>query len=169
MKAITLHQPFASLIAHGHKHFETRAWTPSRGMMGRRIAIHAAKKKPYTSFDELRGQEIPLGAIVCTATLAWTARITRIGFVPNVRDGEPHCFLADFVHAESARPIVKEYATVGIPVDPFGDYSRGRWIWSLTDVRRFRTPLRCQGRQGFWDVPIPICMDIRLIEEGTIR
>lgn len=30
MKAITLHQPWASFIANGMKHFETRAWPTQR-------------------------------------------------------------------------------------------------------------------------------------------
>ena len=45
MKAITLHQPWASLIAEGIKTIETRSWAPSREIIGQRIAIHAAKRK----------------------------------------------------------------------------------------------------------------------------
>jgi len=50
MKAITLHQPFASLVALGVKRIETRSWpTKHRGL----IAIHAAAKKPrYEAFRE---------------------------------------------------------------------------------------------------------------------
>lgn len=41
VKAITIHQPWASLIAHGYKRFETRGWrTNYRGP----LAIHAGKK-----------------------------------------------------------------------------------------------------------------------------
>jgi hypothetical protein len=40
MKAISIHQPWASLIAHGEKHYETRNWKPQhRGP----IIIHASK------------------------------------------------------------------------------------------------------------------------------
>jgi hypothetical protein len=43
MKAITIWQPWASLIAIGAKQYETRSWeTKYRGP----IAIHAAKKDP---------------------------------------------------------------------------------------------------------------------------
>ncbi|WP_309145170.1 ASCH domain-containing protein, partial [Brevibacillus sp. HB2.2] len=42
MKAITIHQSWATLIALGEKRFETRGWsTNHRGP----IAIHAAKKR----------------------------------------------------------------------------------------------------------------------------
>ena len=41
MKAITLWQPWASLIVYGHKHIETRSWpTKYRGWLG----IHASQK-----------------------------------------------------------------------------------------------------------------------------
>lgn len=44
MKAISLWQPWASLIACGAKPFETRSWAPPRDLIGQPIAIHAAKK-----------------------------------------------------------------------------------------------------------------------------
>lgn len=51
MKAITLHQPWASLIACGAKPYETRSFPPPAGLIGRRIAIHAAARK--VCLDEL--------------------------------------------------------------------------------------------------------------------
>lgn len=44
MKAISLWQPWASLIACGVKVYETRSWPPPRELIGQPIAIHAAKK-----------------------------------------------------------------------------------------------------------------------------
>lgn len=44
MKAISLWQPWASLIACGAKPYETRSWAPPRDLIGQPIAIHAAKK-----------------------------------------------------------------------------------------------------------------------------
>ncbi len=41
MKAITLHQPWASLIAYGYKMIETRTHARFSGLVGERIAIHA--------------------------------------------------------------------------------------------------------------------------------
>ena len=41
--AITLHQPWASLVAHGIKNIETRSWPPPQGIIGERIAIHAGR------------------------------------------------------------------------------------------------------------------------------
>ena len=44
MKALTLHQPWASLIADGRKTIETRSWPPPRTLVGERIAIHAGRQ-----------------------------------------------------------------------------------------------------------------------------
>lgn len=80
MKVITLWQPWASLIAHGYKTYETRSWTTSyRGQ----LAIHAAKRLPERG--ELAGQtdilaalkeigikavgDLPFGCILCVAEL----------------------------------------------------------------------------------------------------
>jgi len=43
MKAITLHQPWASLVAQDIKTIESRSWTTSyRGL----LVIHASKRQP---------------------------------------------------------------------------------------------------------------------------
>jgi activating signal cointegrator 1 len=97
VKALTLHQPWASLIALGHKSIETRSWsTKYRGP----LAIHAgASVPPYArgrvgEFDVdkdnprgtspaylLRGPiawpyRLPLGAVVATCYLVDVVRIT---------------------------------------------------------------------------------------------
>lgn len=55
MKALTLHQPWATLVALGVKSIETRSWTTShRGP----IAIHAARTMPrearMAAYDPIR-------------------------------------------------------------------------------------------------------------------
>ena len=42
--AITVQQPYASLLIEGIKHYETRTWKVSSRLIGETIAIHAAKK-----------------------------------------------------------------------------------------------------------------------------
>jgi hypothetical protein len=41
IQAITLWQPWASLIARGLKRYETRSWAPPASLIGKRLAIHA--------------------------------------------------------------------------------------------------------------------------------
>lgn len=63
MKAITIHQPFASAIAFGAKRFETRTWkTHFRG----KIAISAGKKPVPEEFKQYFEMDVyPMGCIVC--------------------------------------------------------------------------------------------------------
>ena len=87
---VLLWQPHASLIAAGVKTIETRGWAPPKGLIGQRIAIHAAKA---IETSDVRGRRrhdriaaalndpewdgnIPRGAVVCTAILDHAARVT---------------------------------------------------------------------------------------------
>ena len=153
MKAISLHQPWASLIAVGVKTVETRTRKPPAGLMGQRIAIHAAKRPmkeaEYADFTDamneigsatLDGQEFPLGAIVATARLAdaWQVAYTSLDLdAPEVHpDGYPQVF-------GDADETCK--------ADPYGDFSVGRWLWFLEDVEAVTPPVPEKGRQGFWE------------------
>lgn len=44
MMAISIRQPWAWLIVHGHKIIETRSWCPHYDLHNERIAIHAGKQ-----------------------------------------------------------------------------------------------------------------------------
>jgi hypothetical protein len=73
IKALTICQPYASLIADGAKRIENRSWyTRYRGW----LAIHAGKSKGY-----MRGEPIPhgmpFGAVVAVAYLSHVFRATE--------------------------------------------------------------------------------------------
>ena len=88
MRALTVWQPWASLIATGHKTVETRTWAPPQALIGERIAIHAAKttvalrgRMPAEIHQALSADVgydwrfvLPLGAMVATARLVGTVR-----------------------------------------------------------------------------------------------
>ena len=143
MKAISLWQPYASLIAAGVKTIETRGWAPPRGLVGERIAIHAAKA---IETSDVRGRErhrliaaalddpewdknVPRGAVVCTAVLDHTARVTG----PE-HDGQ-----------------VTAAGTRWVRTDEWGDFGPGRWLWFLRDVEPMDPPVPARGHQGFWN------------------
>jgi hypothetical protein len=50
MYAISIHQPYADLIASGSKTIETRAHARFRCLVGQRIAIHATKRKQQPAY-----------------------------------------------------------------------------------------------------------------------
>ena len=147
--AITLHQPWASLIALGLKTVETRSWPAPARLVGQRIAIHAGKRlvrQPGDAIErELRvrlGENwrltIPTGAVLATATLAGMTRVARIDPLSShaVHDDSTEVGCA----AGRGRTLI----------DPWGDFSAGRWLWFLDDVEALPEPVPAGGHQGFW-------------------
>lgn len=132
MRAISLHQPWASFISIGLKPFETRDWSPPRWLIGKRIAIHAAKKAVAADNREwarrLGCDDLPLGAVVCTAILRGAYQMGVAKRVPG------------------SAPLGNSFK-----VDEFGDYTPGRWVWWLTDIERVEPPIPIRGMQGFWE------------------
>ncbi len=153
MKCISLWQPWATLIAIGAKHYETRSWfTPHRGP----LAIHAAKKKdPYgleactkdprfaaalaaagiTSPDAL-----PFGSILCVVDLVNVYRVTKDGL------------LAPGGMSVRGMPSSIEQA--------FGDYAVGRYAWLLQNVRRLPSPIDFKGAQQLFDIPDALVAEV---------
>ena len=149
MYAITLHQPWASLIALGIKTVETRTWPAPVRLIGQNIAVHAAKQvagEPGPAIDAAMvrsmGEDwrsvIPAGMVVATATLAGMARVERVNLVPNYATHEPGTEAGCAAGRGESR------------IDPWGDFSPGRWLWFLTEVRPLPEPVPAIGRQTFW-------------------
>lgn len=143
MKAITIHQPWATLIALGEKRFETRGWaTKYRGP----IAIHASKKDPRlmmrslphdistNAFDRLYTKlGVKSGALarLATGSVIATANLTE-------------CYKVHIDHSGGAVLMVgNEYE--------FGWYEEGRYAWELTNVKLLDKPIPAKGQQGLWN------------------
>ncbi len=146
MKAITLIQPWATLIALGEKRIETRSWpTNYRGP----IAIHAGKKTPEDLGDDafyaalsragLTLEDLPRGAVVATANLIDCVRFSGI----TGRLAREHCAITN------TRTVVKY--SVGPNEWLYGDFSEGRYGFVLDDVTPLPDPIPARGYQGLWD------------------
>lgn len=132
LPAISLWQPWASLIFTGLKVHETRHWRPPARLIGQRIAIHAAKKRTAPSDGGLAAlcagalpSPLPYGAVIGTVTLA-------------------EVYLADLARAGRATP----------PDMLCGDWTPGRWLWRLETPMAIE-PVPTTGRQGWFEVEIP--------------
>jgi activating signal cointegrator 1 len=138
--AMSLWQPYASLVAAGLKPFETRDRRPPAHLVGARIAIHAALRKPQfgeitpaisaamaaRTGNRLWFESLPFGAVLCTAHLAAVFPAERV------------------------------------PADAFGDYTPGRWAWHLTDVAPLPAPVPAKGERmhgWLWAVPDGMVID----------
>jgi hypothetical protein len=137
MKAISLWQPWASLMVIGLKKNETRSWaTKYRGL----LAIHASKK--VVPFKDAFGhlpvtlQKFLMDRIVehygCYSNLPTGAVLGTVN-VKGCVDTE----FGRFVSGET------ELAC--------GDYTDGRFAWLTDDSFKFDKPIPAKGMQGFWN------------------
>ena len=143
MKAISIWQPFASLIAGGYLHVEPRIWKPPADFIGKRIALHASKhyndlvqkaiselwcKHPPNGCGHTK-QELPWGALIATGV------ITRV-YDEADQEAREHRLIA------KSRPMLQYHLTS----------RRGAWLWLIEDVRRFKQPIPVRGFLKFWNL-----------------
>ena len=133
MKALTLYQPWATLVAIGEKTIETRSWpTKHRGF----LLIHAAAEFPVctrglcalTPFAEalakhnLQRDDLPTGKILAIADL--------VDCIPT---------------GDLRGPLPPNERA-------FGDYRPGRYAWFLRGVRVvFDPPIPAKGNRRLWN------------------
>lgn len=163
MKAITIWQPWASLLACGAKKFETRSWSTSyRGPIAIHAGIafnnsfpegfaevaHASLKKSMPGFTFMH--ELPRGAIIATAELVncWyivhnpgtdidVARHIPIGAESMTQDKHAPDFADYFIPSE--REMI------------FGNWTPGRYAWEIANIKLLDTPIPAKGKQGLWN------------------
>lgn len=157
MKAITLWEPYATLVAIGAKPDETRSWkTNYRGP----IAIHAARKNVfktiiglpddvlkamydslYKGYDiksgVLRRLEAAQGHIVATAMLVECWKVVE--HTPTA------------IILRQSNGIGEDKIPIDAPYLMFGDYRVDRYIWGLADVCKLSEPIPAKGKQGLWN------------------
>ena len=169
MKALTIRQPWASLIALGVKHIETRSWRASQSLIGQTIAIHAGKWQPEPGNEYGTGwwwhddcgdpiiveqnptngwnqAPAPLGAIVATATLADCLPMVEMNG-DDERDGT--CVVLNGTKAHIDHEGEFRLTDIADQL-PYGDFQPGRWAWMLTNVQPC-DPVPAKGKQGLWE------------------
>lgn len=136
MKAITILQSWAGLIAYGKKHIETRSWpTNYRG----KIAIHAGKNRKNLSgaIEKFPGITLAdnlcfsLGSVIAIADLVDCAQFKN-SLIPR-----RNTILLNGKEVEQNELI-------------FGDCTPGRWGWVLDNIQRIE-PIPARGQQGLWN------------------
>ena len=132
MKALTIQQPWASLIIAGAKSYETRSWsTKHRGT----LLIHAGARFPaaarllcaqepfVSALQGLHHDDLPLGVVIGSVEIVTCIRVED---------------LADIDERE----------------ERFGDYRPGRWAWLLRHPVAL-PPIAARGMPGLFEVTLP--------------
>lgn len=134
MKALSLTQPWASLVVCGLKHIETRSWsTEYRGP----LLIHASSKFPKEA------------KALCDAW-PFSRALYSVGYTV---DTLPTGALLGTV---DVRACVRADIALTGPVEPeqsFGDFSEGRWAWVLDNAYVWAKPVPFKGMQRIFNVP----------------
>jgi len=127
MKALSLWQPWASLVADGRKRIETLSWRPPEWLVGHWLAIHATKKVDAEAAEDFGyvPDLLPRGAVVACAFLDSWMRF----------------------RAENTEHITDEEKS-------YGDFYEGRFGWVFSEVRKLQEPLIIRGAQGIFDVTL---------------
>lgn len=156
LTAITLWEPWASAMACGIKTVETRSWRPPDKHIGKRVVIHSARQafasngvggyvvrdldlpayrtlRDYVGGDPEMHENYPKGSVIAVGTLtaAYPTDDVRIAWETDHTD------------------VVDGRLLVSRDEHALGDYTKGRWAWLFTDVRRLH-PNPARGRQQFW-------------------
>lgn len=136
MKAISLWQPWASLVVLGIKRYETRSRPASSKLWGQTIAIHAAQRNAIGDLSRDDHQ-------VYAATIKVLA---EAGFEPRKLPTGAILGTVRLVRSDPTSELV-----AGIP-DHFGDYGPGRHYWTLAIPRILAAPIPWKGSQGWWEI-----------------
>ena len=133
LRALTIGEPYASLIMSGEKWVENRTWpTNHRGL----LAIHAGKGTQYLDRKQLAAY--PAGCV--------------LGIVELVA-----CTPMPLTVLEGTR-----LQDIGINPDEFCDHehTEGPWCWILRNPQRYRDPQPAKGKQGLWSWTEPDMLEV---------
>ena len=127
MKALSIRQPWAWLIAAGYKDIENRRWsTKFRG----RIYVHAAMR-----FDK--------NAIMATP-------LSRKNFL----DERAQSAIEDLSHTWRSSAIIGEVDIVDCVTSSDSPWFTGRYGFILANPKLYDNPIPCKGKRNFFEPDI---------------
>lgn len=141
MRALTLWQPHATLMALGKKPWETRSWKAPALLLGHPLAIHAGKRLDKQAMKDAKVQR-GLGKLSEEPRWLPYGGIIAVVLVVDCRPTEE----SDRRRSWGAR----------LRPEDFGDFSHGRYAWETKLLLKCTPHIVCRGYQGLWNVPANI-------------
>lgn len=149
--AITVWQPWATLIAEGIKVWEFRRWPALPGLIGTRIGIHAGAR-------QVRRAEVQ-ELIYKLSVEKWReVGIVEPGKALNLLErvfADPRCLPRSVMlcTAHLGTPVRNQELEDRLGVPFVNDSDRdehSNYGWPLSDVQRLEPFIPVKGKQGFW-------------------
>lgn len=153
LKALTIWQPWASLIMAGFKPYEFRRWPAPRYVVGQRILIHAGVRTI---------KKIEIRDLIATLSSGEFCG----GMTADAID-----FLGDVLMDRRKLPLAAGLGTVLLGdarqsyelwPEQFAGYSDSdraavsNWAWPVSEIEHFEPIVPVRGHQGFWNWPYPV-------------
>lgn len=156
MKALTVWQPWTSLIAIGAKPYEFRGWRPPESLIGQRLAIHAGARP-------MRRAEVLALRIALTKTVRNTGACLLPDLAIPLLDRileQPKSAVPTFLplahvlctvtvgEPKSGEECAREFGDdAGNDSDREGTFN---WGWPMLDIELLEPPVPARGLQGLW-------------------
>lgn len=176
--AISLWEPWASLVAIGAKRFETRDWPIPPSARSQPIAIQAAKRVDVDVLFryEVRAALVKGGVIAPRFSEDWPSGWTEADKRACVAQ-LPLGKVVAIGETQSCYRVTKDF--LDGPYFrredlPFGNYALdgSRWAWDLGTVVRLRSPIPARGFQKLWRWTPPAALwelEPEAFERSTVR
>lgn len=157
-KALTIWQPWASLVILRAKPYEFRRWNFAdkphlARLIGRRIVIHAGARPPRLSEIDDVLERIAEGESALDDKIALPF-LTRLRSRVETRDRDGAGRLALLAAALGTAILGEPRNVVDLFNDQVADSDRldqHMYGWPLSDVQQFAEPIPAAGAQGFWN------------------
>lgn len=139
MKALTLTEPWATLMRLEEKRVETRSWKLPNYIIGQEVAIHSAKGYPKWAQD------------MCNLPQFHSSLRPDGNYAyPELHRGHVLC-VVKFIGCRFTEDVRNQISDKEMA---FGDYEDGRFAWFSEFVTKIDTPIPAVGHLGFWDLAV---------------
>lgn len=165
MKALTVYQPWATLIAIEAKPYEFRHWdyeTRNKDLTGTRIAIHAsARPVKYKEITELCESLVYRGglgtALIADRALELLSRIRASMENKAPEFALPLSSIVCVATIGRARRATDLFKGIVRDSDRINEHV---YAWPMIAVVKTK-PIPCRGAQGFWNVPADLEREVK--------
>lgn len=152
--ALTIWQPWATLIALGAKPYEFRGWYAPEKIIGQRLAIHAGARPPKKAeiadlIMRLRTPQAWSTGLIAEKALPI---LERAHVAPDILPRSHVVATAILGRPKNGADVAPEF---GGTVNDSDRSMHAAYAWPLIEIQAFEPPIEAKGAQGFWRWTIP--------------